>query len=314
MALNGRSREPVVKDRIRGPIRASLEIPPLIEEWLESCRGRSLSPQTLHLYRNVLAREFVPFLEREAVTDLSEVDQRLLDLFAAGLGDRNLSRFTVRTYLRPVITFAGWAKEQGLGDIGRPQLPKAHRQVRDILSSTEIQALEDVCQTERDKLIVRVLSDIGLRVGELCRLDVDDIKPGGDGFHYLKVKGKGQVPRMAPIPKAWLPRLLRLATRGRPREATSGALFVSRRRSTYGYDRVTVSGVQAMIHFAALESGIKKRIHPHLLRHTAITRMMVSGMNSFVVSAVVGNYENLGAYAHISPTAAAEALNRALSD
>jgi integrase len=68
-----------------------------------------------------------------------------------------------------------------------------------VLSRDETQALEDVAVTERDKLIVRILGDTGIRVGELVNLTTHDLI-NRDRNLYLRVGGKtGE--RLVPIPR-----------------------------------------------------------------------------------------------------------------
>jgi len=84
---------------------------------------------------------------------------------------------------------------------GRAKTPKSSKRLIDVLSRDEIQAMEDAAVTERDKLIVRLLGDTGIRVGELVRLTLNDLIER-DRTHYLLVGGKtGQ--RMVPIPRLY---------------------------------------------------------------------------------------------------------------
>ena len=62
----------------------------------------------------------------------------------------------------------------------------------------------------------------------------------------------------------------RYAERSQPADATGDRLFVSLRRSTNGgYEAITESGVQQMVRDLAERAGIRKRVHPHLFRHSA---------------------------------------------
>ncbi len=68
-----------------------------------------------------------------------------------------------------------WAKAEGEPVQGDVQLPRLPKKLVETLTREEIQALEDAATTERDALIVRVLADSGLRVGELVRLRTADL-------------------------------------------------------------------------------------------------------------------------------------------
>lgn len=93
-----------------------------------------------------------------------------------------------------------WARdpESGVEDDvpdGKVRLPKLGRPVKDILSREEVERLEDTARTERDKLIIRVFGDTGMRVGELVRLRTEDLATR-QRKNFLRVSRQGR-PRPA---------------------------------------------------------------------------------------------------------------------
>ena len=101
----------------------------------------------------------------------------------------------------------------------KASVPKRPERVLDVLSREEVQALEDTAKNERDKLIVRLLADTGIRVGELVGLRTSD-PVERDRNHYIKVRGKGDKERLVPIPRAWR-RLQRYIEKSRPKDTVS---------------------------------------------------------------------------------------------
>ena len=86
-----------------------------------------------------------------------------------------LSKFSVHTYIRPVRLMLNWAQREG-EQVTRPApAPPAEKPIRDVLSREEIDRLEHAMPTERDKLIIRVFGDCGLRLEELSRLRATDL-------------------------------------------------------------------------------------------------------------------------------------------
>ncbi|MGH7776049.1 MAG: tyrosine-type recombinase/integrase [Candidatus Dormibacterales bacterium] len=81
-------------------------------------------------------------------------------------------------------------------------------------------------------------------------------------------------------------RLVRYAERQRPRDAASDQLFLSRRRSrlTGDYEPLTESGVQQFIRDLGERAGLRKRVHPHVFRHSAATHMLRRGLNPLLVA------------------------------
>jgi integrase len=77
--------------------------------------------------------------------------------------------------------------------------------VLDVLDSEEIDRLEAAAGTERDRLILRILADCGLRAEEVCSLQMDDIIRR-DRQAHLRVHGKGDRDRLVPLPPTLLRR------------------------------------------------------------------------------------------------------------
>ncbi len=293
----------------------------LIDEFLASARARGLSPKTLREYRFPLREVLVPYCERHGLTEPEQLTRAALDRLSTQLMDeggksgRPLSRHTIASYVRSINVFLSWAQSEGEAVAARAKAPKTTKRLIDVLSREEIAAMEDAAPTERDKLIVRVLADTGIRVGELVGLTVHDLIER-DRTHYLRVGGKtGE--RMVPIPRLYR-RLLRYAQRGRPREVPSDRLFISLRRRPGGdYAPLTPSGVEQVIQELGASAGIAKRVYPHLLRHSYATWALTRGMNPIMLAHILGHtslamIQNV--YSHLTPTDAYEAMVRTLAE
>jgi integrase/recombinase XerD len=267
----------------------------LVDEFFISCRARGLSPATLHRgYGHPLRRVFLPWCDANDIHSVDQLDQRVLDRFTAHLLDdggtlgRPLSRYSVHSYARTVSQFLRWCKEQGEIVAGKPQLPSRPRRVLDVLTRQEIDAMEMAVPTERDKLIIRLLADTGMRVGELCGLCPDDIKPDGRRA-YLKVRGKGAQERLVPLSPA-LARRIDRHIRSRPKDAGSPNLFLALRRASGGdFEGLTTSGVLDLVHSAADRAGITKRVYPHLFRHSFATEALRRGMDPITTAKILGH-------------------------
>jgi integrase/recombinase XerD len=242
---------------------------------------------------------------------LDRLSAQLLE--EGGKSGRPLSRHTIASYLRSINVFLSWAEAEGESVAGRAKAPKSNKRLIDVFEV--VQAMEDAAVRERDKLIVRLLADTGIRVGELVRLTLNDLIEG-DRTHYLRVGGK-TVERMVPIPHLYR-RLLRYAQRGRPRDVTSDRIFISLRRRPGGdYGPLTASGVEQLIQDLGVRAGIGKRVYPHLLRHSYATWALNRGMNPVMLAHILGHtslamIQNV--YSHLTPTDAYEAMVRTLAE
>src|SRR5437762_13329199 len=119
--------------------------------------------------------------------------------------------------MRAVNHFVGWAKKEGEQGEARGQLPKLPRSLVVTLSRDELKRVEEASRTERDALIVRLLADTGIRVGELVGLRTNDLERQPKAG-FLKVRGKGDKERKVPVAPALARRLALYIERKRPRD------------------------------------------------------------------------------------------------
>lgn len=302
------------------PTTSSLEV--LVEDYLASCRARGLSPSTINqAYRYSLVDVFLPWCRLHEITSTSQLDQRTLDRFTGELlsepGKRGQlrSRHTVHHYVRSVRQLLVWCKAEGENVSGKPQLPRLTQRVVEVLSRDEIDRLEAAAPTDRDKLIIRLLADTGIRVGELCGLEMDDIITAQDRRAFLKVLGKGSKERLVPISPG-LVRSIERYRRARP-ETRSKHLFVASRRNPQGdYAPLQPSGILQLLRGDAERAGITRRVHPHLLRHSFATEALRRGMNPIQLAQILGHsglrmIEQV--YAHLNAVDGYDAVMRMLT-
>ncbi len=280
----------------------------LIGDYLQEKRADGASPRTVGHYKAVLEDVLLPFCEEAGIEAPSELTNRHLNDLGAGHLDgsgsrskRPISKATVHSYMRAINTFLAWARAQGEGSAARGRLPSMRKRVLDTLTRDEIQALEDTAATERDKLIVRLLADTGLRLGELLALRPADVRLEG-GKHVLKVPGreragrsawvggKGDRERLVPLSPSLARRLRRFADRRRP-DTTSDRLFLSLRRGRASgqFDSATEAALEQMIRNLGEAAGIKKRVYPHLLRHSFATEYLRRGGNPILLQQILGH-------------------------
>src|SRR5581483_11296621 len=201
----------------------------------------------------------------------------------------------------------------------KAKLPALERRVLDVLSREEMQAMEEAAQSERNKLIVRLLADTGMRNAELIGLTLADLIVMGRE-RYVKVRGKtGE--RLVPLKPQVFERLRRFADRGRPSGVQSQSLFVGARRAPSrggGIEQLTTSGLQQIIRGIAAVAGIERRVHPHLFRHSFITWQIKKGTHPIVIKKWVGHSPGSTiidrVYAHVVESDTYDTMLRSLAD
>ncbi len=275
------------------PDASRKRLPELVDEYLIDRRAAGLSTKTINdSYGLPLRRYFLAFCEQEGVLYADQVDRPFLNRFGIRLREGEslrggkLSPFSVNSYLQIVNLFLGWSAREGVMAKVRAQQPRLPRRVVDVLSREEIQLLEDLAKTERDKVIVRVLADTGIRVSELLGLTPEDLLQR-DREQLIKVTGKGSLDRLVPVPPATWRRLKKLAGL-RP---STEPIFVSLRKNsrTQEYGPLSAGGVFEMLQTLGREAGLKQPVHPHLFRHSYATHAVRGGMHPTTLRQILGH-------------------------
>ncbi len=134
----------------------------------------------------------------------------------------------------------------------------------------------------RDRAILMLLYNTGLRVGELCVLSRDDVRLPAEGFGALQVVGKGRRLCRVPINRPAADALLAyLADRDDEEELP---LFLNRSGG-----RFSVRGIALLVNRYLRAAGITDRSGPHLLRHTFATHALRARPNLRAVQELLGH-------------------------
>jgi integrase len=296
----------------------------LVDDYLMECRARGLAPGTINnSYGYPVRSIFLPWCDEHGIEEPAQLDGRTINAFSVALQEhggrrgQGLSKFSIHAYTRAVRGFLTWCSREGEAITARPALPRLPRRVLDVLDRHEIDALEAAAPTERDRLIIRILGDCGLRAEGLCGLRVDDVVRR-DRQAYLRVREKNDREREVPLSPGLLRRLERYISNGRPNDVRDPHLFVGLRRARSGeYEPLTRSGVLQLVRNAADRAGISKRVHTHLLRHSFITNALRAGMNPLILAKIAG-HSSLRmidqVYSHLNTTDTYEAMIRMLNE
>lgn len=303
-----------------------------VDEFLRFCAlERQLSAHTVAAYRADL-NDFGKWMGQRTLTTAAEVDARVglaeADISAATfkdyledmVGARKLAAATVRRRFACLRAFFGRAATRdGIANPlagWRPLLPRRKRLPR-TLSRSETQFLLDGLAASTMprgndqapfRIIVRLLVATGMRVGELCRLRLDDVAPDGS---VLRIYGKGARDRVAYVTDAGLRLDLRRlveSRRGSPPASSAAALLLNRHGAP-----LRPQSVRAKLKRLADEAGLGRRVTPHMLRHTAATLLIETGVDIRFVQRLLGHSSiaTTEIYTHVSDEALRRTLERA---
>ena len=258
---------------------------------------RGLSRNTLDAYRRDLGR-YESFLGSRGIHDLTRAGESDIAAFVANLsaseyapgkGYRPSSVARALAAVRSLHRFLvleGEADADPAEGVARPKVP---RNLPRPLTVDEVAALVAAPGDRdpvalRDRAILETLYGAGLRISELVALDVDDVDVE-DGS--VRAVGKGSKERVVPLGRFAIKALGAYLTRARPGLAgprSRGALFLNRRGG-----RLTRQGTTNIIREMARRAGIRKRVTPHMLRHSFATHLLEGGADIRVVQELLGH-------------------------
>jgi len=275
----------------------------LVDDYLAHLKSKEVSHRTIDWHLWTLTRVLLPFCAKHKITEPAQLTLRLLERLQSELLERPnmhtgkpLSRASVRTYMRSIGHFLRWAGREGEQVPVAPAPVRVPKPARDRLSREEIQRLEDAARNERDKLLIRISADTGVRLGELIHLNVDDLVEV-DRKRFLRIRhrqygggAKGESARLVPIPRLWS-RLKRYIDRTRPKDSDSRRIFLSQARHPKSgrHEPLEERGVQLFISSLA-QDVLGKRVHPHLFRHAFVAwTLRQPGMSTVIVARTLGH-------------------------
>ena len=269
----------------------------LLDEYAEHLaleRGRS--EHTRRAYLGDL-RSLFAFLDHRAPgAGLQAMSLPVLRGWLAAQAAAGAARTTLARRTSAVKTFTAWASRRGLLDTdpaSRLQVPKARRTLPAVLRQDQAAAAMDAAALGaqegdplalRDRLIVEMLYATGIRVSELCGLDIDDVD---SGRRLLRVLGKGNKQRTVPFGAPALSALEPWLSGGRPALVTpeSGPALLLGPRGR----RLDPRQARTVVHQTVAAVGGAPDIGPHGLRHSAATHLLEGGADLRVVQELLGH-------------------------
>jgi len=260
---------------------------------LRSVRG--LSAHTVRAYRGDVT-SLLHYLAGSGGEDLAGLDLPLLRGWLGAQHRSGCRRSTLARHVAAARVFTAWATKAGLlsTDPGsRLQAPRPQRvlpavlhadQAAAALRASERGAADGDAVALRDHAVVELLYATGIRVAELCGLDIDDVD---DQRRLVRVLGKGAKERAVPYGLPAQRALLRWLADGRPalvRPLSPAALFLGARGG-----RVDQRIIRTVVHDTIGAVPGAADMGPHGLRHSAATHLLEGGADLRTVQELLGH-------------------------
>jgi site-specific recombinase XerD len=195
---------------------------------------------------------------------------------------RNSSKVTIDNMRRIFSSFFGWLEDEDYilkSPVRRIHKVKTDKPIKDTFSDEGLELLRDACEEIRDLAMIDLLASTGMPVGELVRLNREDIN-----FHEREcvVFGKGGSERVAYFDARTKIHLLNYIG---VRNDNNPALFVS---LSLPHERLMIGGVETRLREIGKRADMQK-VHPHKFRRSLATRAIDKGMPIEQVQRLLGH-------------------------
>jgi integrase/recombinase XerD len=241
----------------------------------------------------IVLEKFAAWLQIKGKPEVRTVGTMDLTDFLAQRKRDGLAASSVRLELVALRIFFRWlnARRHREGDPAEPILaPRVDKRLPDTMNEPDVKRLIESVNGQtpldrRDRAILELFYAAGLRLSELtnARLENLDMEEG-----FIRVTGKGNKTRLAPVGKAALAALQVYLDHARPvlvKARTESWIFISRRGGQLSIERV-----QELLKERAAQAGMDPaRIHPHLLRHSFATHLLSHGADLRVIQEMLGH-------------------------
>lgn len=249
-----------------------------LKMFLDAKRIEGCSERTLEYYRVTIEHMLKMIKEpiRKMTTD--SIRAYLVDYQQL----RNCSKVTVDNIRRNISSFFSWLEEEDYilkSPMRRIHKIKTKKVVKEIISDESIEILRDACDELRDLAMIDLLYSTGIRVGELVRLNINDLNMEQ---RECVVFGKGEKERRVYFDAKTK---IHLSEYIAQRNDDNPALFVSLNGK---HKRLQISGVEIRLRELGRRLSLN-RIHPHKFRRTMATRAIDRGMPIEQVQKILGH-------------------------
>ncbi len=273
-----------------------------LDEFADSLPGSAAN--TVGAYRSDLSL-FAEWVERSGITTPVEVDRLLLRRYVASLTTRQFAKRSIARKVAAIRRYYAFLRHRGYVETdptvslrapaGAARLPRVleHGEVAALLDPPDDAKSQGEPQWRRcrDDAVLEVLYGSGVRVGELCGLDVDALDLANAA---ITVWGKGGRERRVPLSvpaiealRAWVP------VRGDVLDVKTGAALFGNERGV----RLSPRDVRRII-----DRRSQRPTHPHALRHSFATHLLDGGADLRVVQDLLGHSDvaTTQRYTHVS--------------
>lgn len=248
---------------------------------------RRLSPRTVNTYCSCVKK----FLFRFRNKKVEEITKKDVESFLYHLSRRNVAGNTINVYLHSLRFFFEVVLRKKL--TVNIKISKTPQRLPQFLSQEEVTKLFSVITNEKHQLIVKLLYATGMRISELLNLKVKDFE-FDKNYGWVR-QGKGSKDRLFIIATKLKDELLNWINKNHL--SNNSLLF-----SGQGGNQYSATSVRMILKNATKKAKIKKKVHPHMLRHSFATHLIENGYAVTELQPLLGhrNLETTMIYLHMA--------------
>ena len=247
----------------------------MLDIFLKAKSVEGKSNGTINRYSYLLEKLIIGVGKPAELITTNDIRDYIAEEKERGLSDRSLEGMRCA-----YSSFFGWLYREGLirkNPVNNIGTIKFEKTVKEPFTAAEMEKLKFACKKKRDLTIVNFLRCTGCRIGEMEKLNRNDV----DLINKTCiVRGKGKKQRRAYIDDITAELLTDYLN---SRTDDSPALFISRLGN-----RFSAHSVQSMLRDLGMRAGVKN-VHPHRFRHTRATYLDSIGLTMNEIAAVLGH-------------------------
>ena len=267
-----------VKNKSTEDIQNGTSSETLLDLFISAKKVEGCSEKSLVYYQNTINALLTTL--NKTVYNISTNDLR--SYLAHYQEEKKSSRVTIDNIRRILSSFFTWLENEDYilkSPVRRINRVKTAKTIKEVLTDEDIEILRDNCDKTRDLVLIEMLCSTGIRVGELVKINRNDID-----FHERSciVTGKGNKQREVYFDARTK---LHLKQYLKERKDDNPALFVSLAKPS---NRLNIGGVECMLRRLGSKSNINK-VHPHKFRRTLATMAIDKGMPIEQVQKLLGH-------------------------
>jgi integrase/recombinase XerD len=249
---------------------------PELGRFVEHMLGEKESFNTIKTYTLAL-RDLLKWA-RKAPGDITPDDLEKYRIHLAV--EKKYAKATIYLHIKAVQAFFKFLKLDAAKDIKPPKRPGS---LPKYLTEDEAhRLLEAASGNARDYAILVVLGYSGLRVSELCHLDIEDLDLTNTTVRVRS--GKGDKDRVVIVEDKTVEAIRRYLQVRVPPKKHSQRVFISEEKTP-----ISPRTVERIVRKYALDAGINKKVTPHVLRHTLATTLLRRGADIRFIQKILGH-------------------------